>query len=287
MSDTYVKLFGSITASTIWQEPAATRLVWITLLAMSDKSGCVYASVPGLAHIANVSLQDTEAALTTLLSPDNYSRTKVSEGRRIEPIDGGWQLINHAKFRAMRSAEERREYMREYMRDKRARESEPLADSLAELAESTDVTPPALAPTPIDQKKRTASPAEEPAADPIWGTGLDFLKRKGLREPPARAFLGLLRKELHDDLTVAELLGEAERQDVSNPQAWLSAAAKQRKRQAQPRAGPVGPTSKIGGALVMLERKKSGNRGLDLSADATLALSGSGGDASRRVIGRD
>lgn len=57
-----------------------------------------------------------------------------------------------------------------------------------------------------------------------------FLKRKGLAEGPARGFLGLLRKELSDDLTVAELLLEAERQDISDPGAWLRAAAKQRKR---------------------------------------------------------
>lgn len=151
MSDTYTKLFSSITASTIWQEPAATRLVWITMLAMCDKGGAVYASVPGLAHIANVSLPDCETALTTLLSPDKYSRTPSFEGRRIEPIDGGWQLLNHAKFRAVRSAEERREYMRDYMRDKRAKEAEPLTDPLAKLAQSTDVTPPT--PTPLDQKQ--------------------------------------------------------------------------------------------------------------------------------------
>jgi len=82
----------------------------------------------------------------------------------------------------------------------------------------------------IEQKipATPAASASEPP-DPIFGAGLDFLRRKGLRESTARSFLGLLRKELHDDLTTAELLGEAERQDVSNPQAWLSAAAKRRK----------------------------------------------------------
>lgn len=138
-------------------------------------------------------------------------------------------------------------------------------------------TGPALCSSPFpdspSQLKETASPAEEPAADPIWGTGLDFLKRKGLREPPARAFLGLLRKELHDDLTVAELLGEAERQDVSNPQAWLSAAAKARKRQAQPRAGPTGFTSQRGQAIEMIERMKRGLNQPDLDPDATVVVS--------------
>lgn len=84
---------------------------------------------------------------------------------------------------------------------------------------------------PVDQELPATPGAEAPPADPIWGTGLDFLLRKGLPKASARSFLGLLRKELHDDLTVAELLLEAERQDISNPQAWLTQAAKQRKLQ--------------------------------------------------------
>lgn len=90
-------------------------------------------------------------------------------------------------------------------------------------------TPSPLQELKKDQELPTTSGAEAPPPDPIFGTGLDFLKRKGVPEKPARSFLGLLRKELHDDLTVAELLVEAERQDVSAPQAWLTAAAKQRK----------------------------------------------------------
>lgn len=45
-----------------------------------------------------------------------------SLGRRIAEIDGGWRLLNHAKYRHIRSSEERREYMREYMRKRRAGE---------------------------------------------------------------------------------------------------------------------------------------------------------------------
>jgi len=70
--------------------------------------------------------------------------------------------------------------------------------------------------------------------DPIFGTGLDFLMRKGIRERAARSFLGLLRKELNDDFAASELLTRAEHQDVSNPQAWLTAAAKARKQHAHP-----------------------------------------------------
>lgn len=136
------------------------------MLAMCDKTGNVYASVPGLAHIANVSLTDCEAALITLLSPDKYSRTPEHEGRRIEPIDGGWCLLNHSKFRAIRSAEERREYMREYMRNKR--EAELLAIPLTELAKSTDVTPPAPSPDKSKEKKDQKKAALRAVSFATW-----------------------------------------------------------------------------------------------------------------------
>jgi hypothetical protein len=149
VSDTYTKLFSSITASTIWQEPDGTRLTWITMLAMAKKDGCVYGSVPGLAHQAKVSVEAVRTALACFLAPDPDSRTKDFDGRRIEEIDGGWRLLNHEKFRQIRSAEERREYMREYMRAKRGKEK-----LLAEpLATSTDVAPPAPAPTLYTKKE--------------------------------------------------------------------------------------------------------------------------------------
>jgi hypothetical protein len=103
---TYTKLFNSIVTSTIWTEDDKTRIVWITMLAMADKNGEVHASVPGLARISGVALGDCEKALNKLLSPDPYSRTPAFDGRRITPIDGGWELLNHAKYRAMASKED-------------------------------------------------------------------------------------------------------------------------------------------------------------------------------------
>lgn len=79
------------------------------MLAMSDKYGICEASIPGLADRAKVSISDCEKALAELLAPDPYSRTTDFDGRRIEKIDGGWQLLNHAKYRDKMSADDRRE----------------------------------------------------------------------------------------------------------------------------------------------------------------------------------
>lgn len=108
----YTKLFGSIVASTIWREPHTIRIVWITMLAMANKTGTVEASVPGLADLARVTLDECKEALEALMQPDEYSRTPGNEGRRIQPVDGGWLILNHAKYRAKMGADEKREYFR-------------------------------------------------------------------------------------------------------------------------------------------------------------------------------
>ena len=106
MSIGYTKLFSSIVTSTIWVESDRTRIVWITMLAMADRNGEIQASIPGLARLAGVPIPDCEEALAKFIAPDPYSRTPDDEGRRIEKIEGGWALLNHAKYREMASRDD-------------------------------------------------------------------------------------------------------------------------------------------------------------------------------------
>ncbi len=130
----YVKLFSSILDSSLWERDLATKVVWITMLAMSDRDGLVSASVPGLARRAGVTTQECEAALAVFLSPDVHSRTKDFDGRRIAEVDGGWELLNFEKYRRLESAEDRREKDAERQRRKRLRDRDS-------HAVSRDVTP--------------------------------------------------------------------------------------------------------------------------------------------------
>ncbi len=120
------------------------------MLAMADKYGHVQASVPGLADRARVTIEKTVDALRTLSAPDEWSRSKENEGRRIEEIGGGWNLLNYVKYRRIRDEEERKEYMRQYMRKRRGKQgvnnvsnvnsSKPrLADMLAQADTDTEV----------------------------------------------------------------------------------------------------------------------------------------------------
>lgn len=159
MSDTYTKLFSSITESTVWGESYATRIVWVTMLAMADAKGAVYGSVPGLARRANVTLQEVEQALAAFMAPDAYSRTKDEDGRRIEEIDGGWRLINHAKYSAVRNAEERREYKRKWDQENRSKSKKPSDKSDTNPTNPTGAATPAPTPTPTQEDQQQASAA--------------------------------------------------------------------------------------------------------------------------------
>lgn len=177
---TFTKLFTSITESTIWAEPDHTRLVWITMLAMADHAGRVWGSIPGLANRARVPLEKCEEALRSLMSPDKYSRTKDHEGRRIEEIDGGWRLLNHAKYRAIRDEESIKESKRRYINTRREKErstvdtgrtkanavdrSRPNADAYTE-AEAIQEPPAPAAPAP--QALEPVRPKRKPAAPPL------------------------------------------------------------------------------------------------------------------------
>ncbi len=121
--DTFTKLFGSIVRSTVWQEPDETRIIWFALLALADGDGVIISTIPGLAHTARISLDGTKRALDRFKQPDEYSRTQDFEGRRIEDVEGGWRLLNHAKYRALMSYEERKEYNRKKQAEWRAKNS--------------------------------------------------------------------------------------------------------------------------------------------------------------------
>jgi hypothetical protein len=175
VSETYTKLLSSITASTIWMEPNPTRITWITMLAMCDQNGHVFASVPGLAHIARVSLEECVAALECFLAPDPYSRSSDNEGRRIEPVDGGWRLLNHATVRSLRDPEVRREQNR--LAQQRFRDKNREDDVSQSKPESAGISP-------SDQirSKQKAKDTVQPAAARFADFWAVYPNKKGRKD---------------------------------------------------------------------------------------------------------
>lgn len=137
----YTKLFGSILDSTVWQAPLPAKVVWITMLAMSDRDGVVEASVPGLALRAGVERGDCERALALFSAPDPDSRTTAHEGRRILKIDGGWQLLNYESYRDRATKEEAAEKNAARVRRFRERKAARMAGNGSGNGNVTTVTP--------------------------------------------------------------------------------------------------------------------------------------------------
>jgi len=117
----FVKIFGNLLDSSIWAESNETRIVWITLLVMSDEDGVVRSTAPGIAHRARVSIGNARKALEVLESPDPDSRTPDNDGRRIERVPDGYLILNYEMFRQIHNRAERREQTRKRVRKHRKR----------------------------------------------------------------------------------------------------------------------------------------------------------------------
>jgi len=89
--------------------------------------GIVNASVSGLARLANVSVDACQAAIAKLEAPDPDSRTKDHGGRRIEPVEGGWVVLNHFRYRDAVSQDPEVANTRERVRRFRQRHAAPSA----------------------------------------------------------------------------------------------------------------------------------------------------------------
>lgn len=117
----FTKLFSDIVDSSIWNENHATCRVWITLLALSNADGFVRGSDNWLRGKSKTTPEECAEALKILSAPDNESRSKDFEGRRIEILDDGFLILNYLKFRDMLSPSEKASASRERVRKHRER----------------------------------------------------------------------------------------------------------------------------------------------------------------------
>lgn len=114
----FTKLVPEIIQSSIWNEPAEIRIVWITLIATKDENGYVRGDSRTIARMANVDIKAAENALEKFQQADPSSHTPDNDGRRIAKAPGGWIVLNHELYRTG----DRTAYMRDYMREYRAKQ---------------------------------------------------------------------------------------------------------------------------------------------------------------------
>ena len=140
----FVKLDAGILTSTLWEEPDATKLVFLTALLMAGPYevtepmkqleirslkttsfvippgwyGFIAAAGIGIIRQARVEPEPGLTALEKLGDPDPASRSSAFEGRRLVRVEGGFVVLNFFKYRD-------RDYSAaERMRKLRARKAE-------------------------------------------------------------------------------------------------------------------------------------------------------------------
>lgn len=111
----YAKLFTSIYQGTL-RGNSHGLLVFTNLLAHCDKEGIADIHPRAIAEEVGLTVEEVKSALLGLEAPDEESRTPAEGGRRIIRTDAhrawGWEVVNYAKYRAIRNEEDRREQNR-------------------------------------------------------------------------------------------------------------------------------------------------------------------------------
>lgn len=122
--DMYAKIFSQIFDSSI-AENCRVRHVFEDLLKLADKDGCVDMTVEAVSRRTNVPLDEVREAIGFLMAPDEKSRSKEQDGRRLVALDTrrdwGWIIVNYAHYRAIQDQESLRENWRNAKAKQRAR----------------------------------------------------------------------------------------------------------------------------------------------------------------------
>lgn len=118
----YGKVFESIYDGTLaghWQAIVTMQ----QLIVLADENGVVDMTADAISRRTTIPLKIIEAGLDHLARPDPLTRTPGEDGRRIVLLDDhrpwGWRLVNHAKYRALRNLEQKREADRQRIAEKR------------------------------------------------------------------------------------------------------------------------------------------------------------------------
>jgi hypothetical protein len=123
----YAKIFQSIYDGTLvenWQG----LVTFEQMLILCDQDGMLDMTQYAISRRTGIPVEIINTGVEFLEQPDKDSRTPEADGRRIIRIDPdknwGWKVVNYEKYREIRTAEDRREYMRNYMKERREKDKE-------------------------------------------------------------------------------------------------------------------------------------------------------------------
>jgi hypothetical protein len=99
---------------------------------MKDANGLVEVTASGLSRLANLTYDETLAALHILESPDSKTeKAQEFEGRRIERTETGWLVLNHFKYRDKMKSPKRAAYQANWQKGYRAKQRVEASDTTA------------------------------------------------------------------------------------------------------------------------------------------------------------
>ena len=121
MRHMYAKLFSRIAQSSLMEQNVETRYCFMMLLAIADIEGDIIGTDVAIARAINLPLERFKTSIEALMLPDADSNSQVLEGRRVVKSDNGrgYRIVNYKEYRAIKTTEEKRAYMRDYMRERR------------------------------------------------------------------------------------------------------------------------------------------------------------------------
>lgn len=117
----YGKLFTQMYDGTLATKgPWQALVTFQQLIILADKHGVVDMTPEAISRRTTIPLEIIQDGIKNLQEDDPASRTPTENGKRIVPLsenrDWGWQIVNYAHYRKIRSAEERKEYHAKYMK---------------------------------------------------------------------------------------------------------------------------------------------------------------------------
>lgn len=193
----YGKLFASMFDGSLYGNWQAI-VTFQQMIILADKDGTIEITPQALAARTSIPIDIIEHGIAVLESPDPYTRTSGEEGRRITRINPdrpwGWHITNHAHYRAIRTAEERREYHKSYWHKRKdnstnstgTQQNQPIAVSSKQIQEA-DTEAEALAEALVTPyRPDTVNPEHKlkPFATAAIATALQKAKPKNKIEPP-------------------------------------------------------------------------------------------------------
>src|SRR5215471_21628953 len=142
----FAKVFGQIFDSSIAEDYNCRRM-FMDLLVLADQTGAVDMTHEAISRRTNVPIEEVRKYIVALCQPDQTSRSKLEDGKRLVPLDAnrdwGWLVVNYSHYRKIKDEEARRAYFRDSQRKYRAgkkKESKKKVHIEAEAEEDSSQT---------------------------------------------------------------------------------------------------------------------------------------------------